>query len=493
MKSKKIHLLIIAFVAAFWLAISIWGGIKTSSKLAKKKAATPRASEKPIKPLTPKEASPQKPQSKPQEPQKKPDQPPEQPAPEPGKPAEQPAAEPRKPVSTAPSPVPSVVKQKVPIHKTVFDAIKKQLGFETEETESSDKPQTPVPTEASPILVRTFVVKSKDFTDILPVMGSVKAKTEVPLKFEINGVIKKIHFREGEKIKKGDKIVELDPTDMEYRLKYARSKFNAAQAAYNSVQKKLEVHKKLFDAGAIIKSKYEEVQLETESAKYQVESTRSEMELAENEFRKLILSANKDGVMGPKEAEEGQFVTPQDKVAVLYETEEVFVEVGVVERDINKVKTGQKARVYVDAYPATAFEATVDNIYPVVEGKSRTLTVKLKVENSGGQLMPGMFSRADIMIIELKDAIIVPTTTIITVAQDYTVVPIIPKDTIVKGDDESETGVVELQDVKTGYATSDYAQIIKGLQSGDTIVLESQGELKEKAKVKIIGKEEVSF
>jgi multidrug efflux pump subunit AcrA (membrane-fusion protein) len=104
-----------------------------------------------------------------------------------------------------------------------------------------------------------------------------------------------------------------------------------------------------------------------------------------------------------------------------------------------------------------------------------------------------MFSRADIMIIELKDAIIVPTTTIITVAQDYTVVPIIPKDTIVKGDDESETGVVELQDVKTGYATSDYAQIIKGLQSGDTIVLESQGELKEKAKVKIIGKEEVSF
>jgi len=411
----------------------------------------------------------------------------------PSEPEHKPAPQPATPASKAPSPLPAVVKEKVPIHKTVIDAIKKQLGFETGDNEPSEQPAVPIATEPSAILVRTFVAQSKDFIDILPVMGSVKAKTEVPLKFELNGVIKKIYFREGERIKKGDAIIELDPTDMEYRLRYAKSKFNAAQAAYNSVQKKLEVHKKLFDAGAIIKSKYEEVQLETESARYQVESTRSEMELAENEFRKLALFANKDGIMGPKEAEEGQFVTPQDKVAVLYETDEVFVEVGVVERDIDKVKTGQKALVFVDAYPAAPFEAVVDNIYPVVEGKSRTLTVKLKVKNSEGRLLPGMFSRADILIIELKNAIIVPTTTVISVAKEYTVVPIIPAKTIVKGDDESEIGVVELQEVTLGYTTTDYAQVTRGLQSGELVVLESQGELKDKARVKIIGREELSF
>lgn len=360
-------------------------------------------------------------------------------------------------------------------------------------TEGTAVESTLIQVEVPPVLVRTIKVKTTDFQDVLPVMGTVKGKTEIELKFEINGVIKKIYFREGEKIKKGDLIASLDSRDVELKVTYAKNKFNSAQAAYNSIQKKLEVHKKLYEAGAIIKSKLEEVELESESAKFQVETTRSEMELAENELNKASLYATKDGVMGPREAEEGEFVTPQDKVGSLLEITEVFVEVGVVERDINKIKLGQKAKVYVDAYPKVGFEGTVDSIFPVVEGRSRTLTVKIKVSNPQGLLFPGMFSRAEIFIIELKDALIVPTTSLIQAAVDTILVPVMPAQFIEKSEDETQIGIVQLRRVKLGYLTSDYAQVTEGLSANDLVVIETQGELKDNAKVKIVGIEELTF
>ncbi len=217
------------------------------------------------------------------------------------------------------------------------------------------------------------------------------------------------------------------------------------------------------------------------------------MELAENEFQKVSLYAGKDGIMGKREAEEGEFVTPQDKVIVIYEIGNVFVDVGVVERDIEKIKLNQKAKVYVDAYSNRIFEGNVENIFPVVEGKSRTLTVRFKVSNPDGLLLPGMFSRAEIVVAELQDAIIVPTTSIISTGKGVTMLPVISAQSIVKDEAGTEIGTVQLRRVNLGYITSDYVQITEGFNAGDYVVMETQGELKDGAQVKIVGKEELSF
>lgn len=371
---------------------------------------------------------------------------------------------------------------------------KEELKVAAEQT-TAEKPvgSTEQQPEARPILVKTLKVKRINFQDVLPVMGTVKGKTEIELKFEINGVIKNIYFHEGEKIKKGDLIACLNPTDAQLKVTYAKNKFNSAQAAYNSAQKKLEVHQKLYEAGAIIKSKLEEVQLECESAKFQAETAKNETELAENELNKTFMHATKDGVMGPRDAEEGEFVTPQDKVGSLLEVSEVFVEVGVVERDINKIKLGQTAKVYVDAYPNVNFEGVVDKIFPVVEGKSRTLTVKIKVPNPEGLLLPGMFSRAEILVVNLKNAMILPSTTLVHAGEGITLAPVIPTETLIKGEDETQAGVVHLTRVNLGYITSDYAEVTEGLNPDDLVVTEAQGELKDNAQVRIIGTEELSF
>ncbi len=469
MKPNKSHFLLIAVIAFLWLGLIIWGMFKTTSKLAEKKNSAPA---KPGLAQT-QSSSPKTVAS-----------------------AKTTATGPKSALNKTETTEALPAKKITPPRpRSMLEQLKERvMSALTKKEEPLPPPiDSTISTEPGLIMVRTFTVTPQDFHDQLPVMGTIKAKAEIPLKFEINGVINKIYFREGEKIKKGDIIMELDPKDTQFKFNYAKNKFNSAQANYNSALKKLEIHQKLYDAGAIIKSKLEEIQLDSESARYQVETARSEMELAENESKKITLSANKEGVMGKREAEEGEFVTPQDKTASFYEISEVYVEVGIVERDIDKVKLGQKAQAYVDAHPNTVFEGIVENIYPTVEGKSRTLTAKIKVDNANGLLLPGMFSRAEIAIIEFKNAIIVPATCVINTGKDSNLIPVISPQTIQKTEEETETGIVQLRSVKIGYATSDYAQVEEGLNDKDLVVLEAQGELKDSSKVKIIGKEELSF
>jgi len=362
----------------------------------------------------------------------------------------------------------------------------------TETKATEQKPSTPVLEEEILPQVRTLRIKAMDYKDLLPVMGQVKGETEIGLGFEVNGVIKTIRFREGQVVKKGDLIATLDSQDAELKQAYSKAKYNSAQAAYNSVKKQLEVHTKLYEAGAIIKSKMEQVELEVESAKFQLETARSEMELADNELRKTFLYAPKDGLMGPRKAEEGEFLSTQDKFGSLYDIANVFVEVGVVERDIQKVRIGQIAKIYVDAYPNKIFEGRVEYIFPVVERKSRTMTVKIKVINAQMELRPGMFCRADLNIIELPRALMVPSNAIIN-NNNVITLPIIPAKTIEQTEDEEQTGIPEIRRVTVGYMTSDHVQILEGANDGDLAVLEVQGEFREGRKVKIVGIDELSF
>ncbi len=353
-------------------------------------------------------------------------------------------------------------------------------------------PETPAPAEPALPLARTLRIKSIDFNDILPVMGTVKGETEIGLAFEVPGTVEKIYFREGEHVNKGDLIAQLDTKDADLKITYAQNKMNSAEASYRSAQKQFEIHKKLYEAGAIIKTKMEQIELELESARYQIETAATEVEIAKKERTKCFLYASKEGVMGPRKTEEGEFFSPQDRLGWLFEIGNVFVEVGVVERDIDKVRTGQPATVYVDAFPDRAFTGTVSYIYPVVEGRSRTMTVKIKLPNETRQLIPGMFARAELKLVELQDAFIIPTSALINAA-GVMYLSVIPQETIKGGTEDIQTGVVSERQVSVGYFTSDYAQITKGVANGDLVVLETQGEAKDGSQVKIVGIEELSL
>jgi len=344
-----------------------------------------------------------------------------------------------------------------------------------------------------PVLVRAFSVKKVNFDDMLPAMGAVKAKSEIPLKFEISGILQEINFKEGEKVKNGDLIARINPKDYDLRLEYSKNKLLSAESTLKSAQKKLSVFQKLYEAGAIIQEKLEEIELDVETKKADYEAIRSERRLAEEELLKTYLYASTDGFMGPRESEEGESISPTDAIGSLLDVSKVFVEIGIVEKDINKINADQKANIWVDAYNYKLFTGFIERIYPLVEGKSRTLTARIQVENPQNLLIPGMFARVEVFIISLKNSLIVPAASLIDAGNETFFLPVIPKDSTEEEEEQTLLGTMKLSEVKIGYMSSDYVEIKSGIKEDDYVITEAQGELDDGIQVRIIGLEEINF
>ncbi len=294
--------------------------------------------------------------------------------------------------------------------------------------------------------VNVFRVARGTFQDTLSAMGTVKGGSEIELRFQVAGMVKSFNFREGDKVQKGEIIARLDQNDALLKLKQA--------------QIELEEYEKLYSIGAIIKSKLEQARLAAR--------------LASSEFEKTYLRAVRNGIIGDKNVEVGEFITPNVKVATLVSLETVVVELGIIEKEIDRIFLGQKVTVNVDTYPGIDFTGIVSNISPLIAGKSKTLSVKANLDNPGGLLLPGMFARVKISIFEKENALLIPSDSLDRSTGEFRV--------FVVGDNN----IAYAQPVEVAYLSSDYAQIAGGLEEDELVVMEKPESLADGKRVRII-------
>lgn len=373
------------------------------------------------------------------------------------------------------------------------------------QTEEGEAPAgIPFQPESPALPIKVFKAKRTSFKDTLPVLGTMKGFREVNLSFETSGMLESFNFEEGDKVEEGDIVASLNQRDALLKLEYSKLEF--------------EKKEKLFKLGAIIESEVEQARLEYESSK--------------SDFEKTNLYAPRDGLLGMKYAEEGEAVAQNVEIATFLDIKSVYAEFGIIEKDMPKVEFGQKTEVFVDAYPGESYQGVVEQIFPLVEGKSRTQTLRVRLDNEEGNLKPGMFARGVIATYEKEDALVVPTTGVKTKEPGYFVYVVhileseeAPGEELAdeeaaeegesgeslaekmgfdaEADEEEEaagsadevgkSGEIEIREVEIEYMAPDYAEISKGLEEGEFVAVEVREELKDKAKVEITEVQEAPF
>lgn len=364
--------------------------------------------------------------------------------------------------------------------------------------------------QEGPIPVKAFKIGRFNFEDSLNALGTIKGSVEFKLSFEIPGTISSINYREGERYEEGALLISLRQDDILLRLKKSQADLNKYQTQSQIAEKKVNEHEKLLAMGAIPKITLENIKLELESANYESEAARLEVKAAETMLEKSNLYAPSAGMIGELNIEEGEAVTPNTLLGSHISTEYVYAEFGVVERDVNKIALGQKARVFVDAFPDKTFEGVIENISPVVAGTSRTATAKVRIENPDRLLLPGMFARIRILLYSKKNTLVVPTDAIqggqgeqfvyvihLTEEAPAPGLPVVApegaaqsgllqmfkmksKEKKAKGGKESpataekkdkNTGTIEKRPITVGYTRPDYSQIDAGISEGELIAI----------------------
>jgi membrane fusion protein (multidrug efflux system) len=308
--------------------------------------------------------------------------------------------------------------------------------------------KNPKKSEGGTLAVNVVEMKAERFVDPMVAVGSIQGGSEIPLRFETEGVIDLFEFREGDKLRKGDVIARLNQRDTYLKLKKARLE--------------LEQYEKLYAIGGVSLNKLEEAKVTAD--------------LAALENEKTLLRSPRDGILGDKDAELGEYITPNKKIATLVNIDSVIVKVGVIEKEIDRIFPGQKVVLTVDTYPNVEFTGKVENLNPMVAPGSRTLGIEARLANEGGLLLPGMFARVRITIFEQDNALTVPNDAVEKTAGGSRVFVV------------TKNNTAEARDVEVSYVSSQFSLISRGLEPGDLVITQRPQDLKAGAAVKIIEK-----
>jgi len=317
------------------------------------------------------------------------------------------------------------------------------------------------------LAIKVYKCTRSTFEDVLPAMGSIKGLITRKLNFETGGLVEAVNFREGDLVKKGSIMAQLQQKDSLLKIDYNQARLKSAMTALSQAEKRVKLTRQLFEIGAIIELKLSEVETEAATAKHQMEAAQVELDSARQELTKTVLVAPADCVLSDRNLEVGEVVTGNTQKAFeVVDINTVFAEIGVVERDVTRIKVGQLSRVYVDAYPDLPFDGIIDNIYPTLSEKTRTLPAEIKIDNARRMLMPGMFARTEIILFEKPGVISIPRVCLKKV-EDTLVVYVV--------DEKTNTTLERL--IETGYESTDYVEVTRGLREDDLVVISNIEEL----------------
>jgi membrane fusion protein (multidrug efflux system) len=331
----------------------------------------------------------------------------------------------------------------------------------------------------APQTVTATKVSSTDWQPTLAAVGSVTPVRGVDVTTEIAGLVREIHFKSGQDVKKGDVLVELNADSDKAQLA-------ALDAAAELSATVLKRDKAQFDAQAIAQA-----QVDADSA-----DLKSKRALADQQraiIDKKTIRAPFSGKLGITTVNPGQYVNPGDKIVTLQTIDPIYVDFNLPQKAIGSLQVGQVVNVTSDGFAGTVFPGKITAISPKVDTTTRNIVVEATLTNPKHQLLPGMFANAAVEVGDKKHYLTLPQTAITYNPYGSTVFLVMTADqaaaaaraTAASGGASAPANaasgaglVVQQAFVTTGETRGDQVAILSGLKEGEQVVTSGQVKLK---------------
>jgi HlyD family secretion protein len=343
--------------------------------------------------------------------------------------------------------------------------------------------------------------------------GRVAAPNRVDIGSQLVGTVANVPVVEGQTVKAGQTLIELESTEAraaekqaevavaqaearlrqlrELQLPVAGQTLRQAQANLQNARVQFERNKKLYEAGYVGKAVLDDAQRNLEVAETQVKSALKQVETARPRgsdyavalttldqahaslqavrarLAYTVIQAPADGTLIARDVERGDVVQPGKALMVLSPAGATQLVLQIDERNLGKLKLGQKALASADAYAAQKFPAELAYINPGIDAQRGTVEVKLDVPNPPDFLRQDMTVSVDIEIARRANTLVIPAE---AVRESNNSAPWVLK---------AVNGRARRQAVKLGMAGGGMVEILEGLSPGDLVVTEAATRLRE--------------
>ncbi|MEA2100971.1 MAG: efflux RND transporter periplasmic adaptor subunit [Thermodesulfobacteriota bacterium] len=298
---------------------------------------------------------------------------------------------------------------------------------------------------------------------------------------KVAGRISDIMVDEGDKVKKGQRLMQIETFDYARAVENARSIRSQASANLEKAQRDYERTRKLHESKAIAENIFDNATTAYNVAKYVYSQSQTAYKKALRDLDECTLTAPISGIVTNKYVNEGELIGPQtpSPCFVVMQMDRVKIQVDLPEEAYGYLKKGNKGFIRVDAIPSKTFDGTITKIYPTIDPASRTFKVTIQVKNEGLKLRSGMTARTEITLKTRTDTVYVSKAAIQTGETQYFVFR-------VKAD------TIEKTFIETGIEGDKVFEVKNGLLEGDRVVVRGMTGLRDHMKVRVVSSDQAN-
>jgi membrane fusion protein (multidrug efflux system) len=318
-----------------------------------------------------------------------------------------------------------------------------------------------------PEAVTTTMARQEYWPAELNAIGSVVAVQGVTVSADMPGIVEKINFSSGQRVRKGDLLVQLDTSQERAQLAAAES-----QRKLSGVN--LERMRGLREKGVVSQAEFDRVLAESQQASAGTSEINATIE------RKRI-RAPFSGVLGIRQVNLGQFLNSGDAVVSLQTLDPIYVNFAVPQQELGRLQVGAAVRVTAEGMEDVEATGRITAFESEVDAQTRNVQVQATFANPEGALRPGMFVEAKVLLGAGQSAVSLPASAI-NYAPYGDSVYIVEE---MKGPDGKPYRGVRQQIVKLGGARGDQVAVVSGIKPGEEVVTSGVFKLRQGAAVQV--------
>ena len=301
--------------------------------------------------------------------------------------------------------------------------------------------------------VEVAQVELMDLVDETQTVGSLRSRQGVVLRPEVSGRITQLNFRDGDRVKKGQLLVQFDDQLPAAQVQQAQAELNIAKA--NNTR----------NAELVAQNFISRRTLDESAAAQQV--AEAKLALARATEARLKIIAPFDGLAGIRSVNVGDYLKDGADIVNLEDMDAIFVDYRLPERFQTKIRRGQSSVIELDALPGRKFSAIVLAIDPLIDANGRSVGVRACIDNRRLQLRPGMFARVNAVFGQRDRARVIPEEAIVPQGGKQFVIKVVNGTT-------PNSRVSQRTEVKLGLRSPGKVEVLEGLEPGDSVVTAGQ-------------------
>lgn len=348
--------------------------------------------------------------------------------------------------------------------------------------ESKEKPKAQGPPKREPVPIVASAAVSRTVPVRLTAIGTVQAYATVEVRARVGGELVGVHFHEGQEVNKGDLLFTIDTRPYEATLRHAEATVAKGKAQLENARRQVERYSSVVKKGYVAEEQYDQIVSNATALEATIRADEAAVENARLDLKYCTIRSPLNGRLGEIKVHQGNLIKPNDNdkpMVVINQVSPIYVAFSVPEKYLPDIKTHMaKSRLEVAVFlpgaeniPVRGDLAFMDN---AVDRSTGTIQLKASFPNDDRALWPGQFASVQLTLTSQPDAVVIPAQAVQT-GQKGPFVYIV-----------TQTSTAEYRPVTPGRLLENEVVIEKGVQPGETVVIDGQLKLAPGSPVKTV-------